>query len=296
MSMLFRKLRLEMMAPSSENNKHTLTIKAHVADDEVDMLEQVWNIWKKWSYSLGIFIGFDVRLHIFSIVGAVYMLYDLRDTLGISKFFLCYIAITLTMIFHEISHLLAAKLFKREVKGLILMPPFLAAAIIQVDHRKYLQNIIISASGPLVNILFGIIIVMIYEKVGSSFILFNSLYKYWGFEYQYFWLLYRSIGFLGYISVYIGFINLIPFYPMDGGHILNNLLLLMKAKNIPARMITFSIGVCCFVAIMSWALSHRDYVTIIISVLLLITSYYSLIEKKTKEHLSDMTEGAIGNE
>ncbi len=111
------------------------------------------------------------------------------------QFFITFVFISI----HELSHILSAKFFKIKTEKIVITPLGELAVMKNIDTLSFAKKFIIFISGPLANILFGIV-----------FLIYTN----------------GILNFAIKINFFLAFFNLLPIYPLDGGRIL--LLLLNK--------------------------------------------------------------------
>lgn len=148
--------------------------------------EQPGNIWMKSIMSLALYL----------LLG--YYIFHSFDMLLI---------ITGIVVLHEMGHFLAMKLFRYKDLGIFFIP--LLGAYVSGTKREVSekQSAIILLAGPLPGIIIGLVLYMINENnPGHSF-------------------LDISLSSIGKLFVVLNLINLIPIYPLDGGQLLNRVLL-----------------------------------------------------------------------
>jgi Zn-dependent protease/CBS domain-containing protein len=105
---------------------------------------------------------------------------------------------------HELSHALVARRFGMRVRDITLFI-FGGAASLEGDAQRPRDEALIAAAGPVTSLAIGAIL------LGGSFLIGQP-------EVQ------AIVGWLGYINLTLGFFNLIPGFPMDGGRILRAVL------------------------------------------------------------------------
>jgi len=115
--------------------------------------------------------------------------------------------IAVVLIVHELGHYLAMRYFGY-VDTSIFFLPFGAATVGDKEKRSAFEEYIVYLMGPLPGIIIGIAIIA-YELIAAQQMPFDTL-----------------LGKYALMSIAINFINLLPVYPLDGGKILQTLLLL----------------------------------------------------------------------
>ncbi len=111
--------------------------------------------------------------------------------------------IIVVLIVHELGHFLAMRYFNYHDTSIFFIPFFGAAATGKKEKTVPFEEFIISLAGPIPGILIGFAILMIFGTSSLTPMLF---------EYAL-------------ISIVINYINLLPIFPLDGGRIVQGLLL-----------------------------------------------------------------------
>ncbi len=231
----------------------------HTSDE---LLDSAWGL----CVPVGRILGIDIRIHALVLLGILLeynKLSCLKNILCLYAFLLFYSGLFLSILAHELGHALATKFFGNIVKGIIVFPPLGGMAFIQVDNERPIRNILIYLSGPAVNIVLAIIL----------------MYSYRHATMEYHFLIYDGLKLMMWVNLLIGLVNLIPFYPLDGGRILHNLILLFRYGERKANILTLCFSSVCFVAIVIYTLKEGYYFNLIIAMLLMIVSYLVLTEK-----------------
>ncbi len=234
------------------------------------LLDSAWSSWKKWSILICRIRGIDIRTHVLILLG-IFLAYKdlpkLRDVSSLYSFLLIYTGLFVTILVHEMGHVLTARFFRNTVKGIILFPPFGGMAFIEIDKGKPFRNILIYLSGPVANIVLALVLLYLYKYTTM----------------KYYFLIYGELKLMMAVNLLIGLLNLIPFYPLDGGRILQSVILLFKSGERKANIITLCVSCACFVAIIRYTLNAGDYVDLTIAALLMIASFIVLMEKPETE-------------
>ncbi len=114
----------------------------------------------------------------------------------------CLLAIFLFIgvLVHEVSHSLVAIRYGIKVKSIILLPigGISSLEFIPEDYKAELK---ISLAGPIASIAIGATLLAVFMVMDKEFLMY-----------------------LGYLNLFLGFFNLVPAFPMDGGRVLRALL------------------------------------------------------------------------
>lgn len=147
--------------------------------------------------------GIPVRLHtsFLVLVGAYVAITGAREgwlafgvvLAGVVGFFLSVLA-------HELGHAFAARIFGIRTLGIVLLP-FGGAA--QLERRRVAPwvDAAISLAGPLVNLVLAVVLF-------AAWVVLDT----------------RALSLLAGVNLALGTFNLLPAFPMDGGHVLRALL------------------------------------------------------------------------
>lgn len=172
------------------------------------------------------------------------------------------ILFTFLMVFlHELVHYITARFLGFSGFDIEILPIGAVLKLKDLDEATPLEDIIISLSGPLFNILLGVIFYICYIK--------------WNIDY---------LRFLTLTNFALGFFNLIPALPLDGGRVLRDILNIKsyyKKANSIAVNISFIIGsaliICYFFLFYN---KNQDIYNISIGLIGLFIIMYSLREKE----------------
>jgi Zn-dependent protease len=117
------------------------------------------------------------------------------------------LVLTGVVIFHELGHFLAMKLYNYTDLGIFFIPLVGAYASGKKRDVSQLQSSIILLAGPLPGIIVGITL--------------HFTATYFTSDYQQL----KLLNDISWILVYLNLLNLLPIYPLDGGQLLNRLFL-----------------------------------------------------------------------
>lgn len=170
----------------------------------------------KWSWKIGEFLGIGVYMHatfpLLLAFVAVPALLDGGDILSAVESVLFVLVLFLCVVLHEYGHALAARRYGIRTQDITLLP-IGGVARLEKMPEKPLQELVVAAAGPLVNV---VIAALLFGVMFFAGVAVPSLGWSWGNESFLEQLLTINL-------VLIGF-NLIPAFPMDGGRILRALL------------------------------------------------------------------------
>lgn len=128
-------------------------------------------------------------------------------------------------IIHEISHMIVAILVGKKIERVELLPLGINVSfkILVEDYNKRiikgsisnLKNLLVAVAGPFIN--FAIAIILYNLNILNNNITINSQI---------------NLEIIVYINLLIGFFNLIPIFPLDGGRIMKEILCILFGKRI----------------------------------------------------------------
>jgi len=186
--------------------------------------------------------------------------------LRISKLFLPYIILLLILGFkgeiiiafvlvfiHELMHYITARILGFSGFDIEILPVGAVLKVKDLDEASPKEDIIISLSGPLLNLVLAAIFYIL-------FMLFNSPYLY---------LIYKS-------NLAIGIFNLIPAFPLDGGRVLRDILsiktLYRVANEISVRVSMILGSIFMLIYFVSISANKGNFNLGLISIFILISS------------------------
>jgi stage IV sporulation protein FB len=140
--------------------------------------------------------------------------------------------LTAIVIFHELGHFLAMKMYHYKDLGIFFIPLLGAYASGTKREVSQKQSAVILLAGPMPGIIIGIALFLITN---------NRLNE---ISYETFSLLRTTAGLLIFLNV----LNLLPIYPLDGGQLLNRLFL-DESKLIGKIFVIISAGVLTWLAL-----------------------------------------------
>jgi tetratricopeptide (TPR) repeat protein len=198
--------------------------------------------------------GMEIRFH-FSILFSLlvtWFIFRPVDVRGAVLALLWLTGFLLCILLHELGHALAAKTVGVEVKSIVV---WLLGGWTNLSHRPEnpLHNFVISAAGPMVNMLLSFLCVLVYillylfaprEADPSVFIWFQTFNE-----------LFFSLALLNIILVVF---NLLPIYPLDGGNIMHSLLDGLFGRS-NADLITMLVSIPVLMGLIGFGIFTRDY-------------------------------------
>jgi len=117
------------------------------------------------------------------------------------------IVLTGVVVFHELGHFLAMKIYNYTDLGIFFIPLVGAYASGKKKEVSQLQSSIILLAGPVPGIIIGITL-----QLTAAY--FTSDYEQL-----------RLLNSISWVLIYLNLLNLLPIYPLDGGQLLNRLFL-----------------------------------------------------------------------
>ncbi|KHD35126.1 metalloprotease [Clostridium acetobutylicum] len=117
-------------------------------------------------------------------------------------------SVVILVIIHEFTHYLTARMFGFSGFDIEILPFGAVLRLKKIDYATQKEDIIISLSGPILNLILAVIFYVIFKNSGGH--IYYSLY---------------------FTNLSLGLFNLIPAYPLDGGRIMKEVL----SEKIPYR-------------------------------------------------------------
>lgn len=192
---------------------------------------------RNWSIPAGRIFGVEIRVHLTFLLLLAYVLLTeaAAVNVGPGRGFALVGLIFVSVVIHELAHALAALHSGHPAKSVILLPIGGVTLMDETAHQDQSpgREIRIAAFGPFVNLLIAFVAGAIVQAVSPELGLMQQPWVHSGH-------LLRS---LVWINLFIGAINLLPAYPMDGGRIVRAFLLRsMDPVRATRRAVTISQG------------------------------------------------------
>jgi Zn-dependent protease len=168
------------------------------------------------------------------------------------------ISIFLSVLIHEMAHAYVANLLGWRVFG-IKVDLFTGSAAVDTNIPEK-DSIPVVAAGPLSNLLFAIIVLLVTSFVGSDI---NPI-------------VFKFLNDLFVVNLILFIFNLLPIYPMDGGRIVKDFLFLkMRSNRRSAKRIAGGISLAFSIGLLLYSILIFNIIMILFSVLFI---YCALIE------------------
>lgn len=162
-------------------------IPAEIPKPELEEPKNKMNVWVKSAFSLVLYLA----------IGYFFF----------SSNWIFLLIITVIIVFHELGHFIAMKIFKYSDLGIFFIPllgAYVSGSKQEVSQR---QSAIILLAGPVPGIIVGIILLLI--PGNDSIMLSDTI----------------SLDEVAKASIFLNLLNLLPIYPLDGGQLLHRLFL-----------------------------------------------------------------------
>ncbi len=194
----------------------------------------------KWSLLVGKFWGTEIRLHfsLLLLIPYALMVFKPESPADALRALALLVAIFTFVGLHEVGHTLAARLYGIQVTSIVLWP---LGGFANLTSRpdKVFPDLVISAAGPLTNLLLSIgfgslaAIAYVMEQAEVFPRLADLLWR---------WEIISFLAGITIANLSLALFNLVPIYPLDGGQILRGLLkLVFGEKNADWVMLIFSL-------------------------------------------------------
>ncbi len=172
-----------------------------------------------------------------------------------------FIILSCIIIFHEIGHMLGAILFRWEIDKIHLYPFGGCIKFKEAINKPLYQELIIMLMGPSFQIIFYLVILILFNK---NYINMKDFYLFKNYHYS------------------ILFFNLLPAIPLDGGRLLNILFNYLYPYKKSLKIIIF-LAYIIFFSIIGFVLLYYKNFNLLILVIFLITKVF--IENKNIDFL-----------
>jgi len=187
----------------------------------------------KWSLKIGQVRGIGIFVHasfliLVAIVG-IYFYAQTKDLFSVLDGIVYIIILFAIVVIHELSHALTAKKFGVQTKDIILLPIGGVSRMERIPDKPW-QELLVAVAGPMVNILFAVLIYVGFFVFKVS-INWNDVEE---LNNHFFVRLFI-------INVMLAVFNLLPAFPMDGGRILRAALAL-RMEYVRATQIAATVG------------------------------------------------------
>lgn len=217
---------------------------------------------KNWSISAGRVFGIELRIHATFALLLIFLLateYARQGTRGEIRSLLLVGIIFGSVIVHELGHAVTAMKFGVVVRSIVLLP--IGGVTLMDDQTRTVPNpgrdIRISLAGPIVNVVLAVFF-------GTGVLMFLPKVDLWAQPWVSSASLIRS---LVWTNVFLGVFNLLPAYPLDGGHMLRAWLS-YRMDHLTATRRTVMIGQMFALTLLMVGAGMRDSWMIMIAVFL----------------------------
>ena len=220
--------------------------------------------WLSWSGSFGRIRGVDIRFHFSMLFGLpiAYTLFHPINTREIIAALLWLVGFVFCILLHELGHAFTAQFLGVEVKSIVI---WILGGFTNLSRKaeKPSHNLVISAVGPLVNMLLGFFCVLFNLILSYLFLPHyrNTELFLWG---QTIVNLLFSLALLNMILVVF---NLLPIYPLDGGNILHSAAEMFFGRS-NADLITLLVSLPVLTGLILLGIFMRDYLLLASCVLI----------------------------
>jgi stage IV sporulation protein FB len=193
---------------------------------------------KSYKLELFKFLGAPVSLDVFFL--AVFVFLDIKAV----------IAFFISILIHEMAHAWMADRKGYAVYG-IEISLFKGSAYMQPPNQR--DSIPITFAGPLSNLILFLISILTFYLISDNYLLYLF-----------------SI-----INLFLFIFNMLPIYPMDGGHLVRDILMLnMNRKK--GKLLSIKISLITSILLFLFSIYFQFIIIILISIYFIYTSYKSL--------------------
>lgn len=200
------------------------------------------------------------------VVGSAFLRGGIDDVAGAAAFVG---VLMVAVLAHEFGHAGVAALLKIPSERIVLT--FFGGYVkFASPPQKRWHEIAVSAAGPLVNLVCWAAALALAPALASSPLLLGLL------------------GQFAYVSLILGALNLLPGFPLDGGHILRAFLSYFMSRP-RAGLIAASVGLVLAAALIAYALSQMMIWSVLIGGLLALTAWSEIQRSRAALAAGDQT-------
>lgn len=182
------------------------------------------------------------------------------------------LVLTGVVVFHELGHFFAMKMYNYTDLGIFFIPLVGAYASGKKQEVSQLQSSVILLAGPVPGIILGVILQLTADQITSDYYQQDLLIK------------------ISWILIFLNLLNLLPIYPLDGGQLLNRLFL-DSSQIISKIFLLLSIGAMTWFALFG-VIKPFGYALLIIPFFLLTRmisdSHFEKLTKKVEDEGFDL--------
>lgn len=205
--------------------------------------------------------------------------YAQMDLTSFLIFLLLFLALFVSVVLHEYGHALTARHFGVKTKDIILLP-IGGLARLEKLPKKPIQEFIVAAAGPAVNLIIALLLGMVlwFEyngEIGRIFTTRGTLILRW----------HRVIPMLFVINLSLAIMNLIPAFPLDGGRMLRATLAI-KLGRLKATQIASYLGQGFSILLVGYGIYSKDFMSMLIGFFLFSMARKEYRLLKTEDILS----------
>ena len=215
---------------------------------------------------LGTALGIEVLLHgSFFILPIVIIGISIRQGESGGLIFLRLVLMTLilaSVLWHELGHALAARMFSIPTRD-IMLTPICGLARLERAPETPRDEIVVALAGPVANGMVAAIVALVIVGMGNSIRLGDDI------------LDLRLLPALFWINVALFSLNLIPVFPMDGGRVFRAILEWFIPEK-RATWVAVRSGQAGSVIAIGWGLMAWNFALVLIGVFLLIAAQQEL--------------------
>lgn len=198
---------------------------------------------KSYKIELFKFLGAPVSLDVFFLI--VFVFLDIK--VGIALF--------ISILIHEMAHAWMANKKGYSVYG-VEVGLFKGSAYLQPTNQR--DSIPITFAGPLSNLLLAILSTLLLLLIGKNSFLYH----------------------LSVINILLFIFNMLPIYPMDGGYIVRDLLML-KMNRMRGKLISIKISLITSILLFIFSIYLNYIIMMLFSIYFIYTSYKSLKNERS---------------